>query len=109
MVMAILRRSVSEKAAFELVATGEIVPAARAYEFGVIQRVYPAAQFAAEVEAYVARLASKSASAVMLSKRLLYQMDSMSFEAALEAGVQTNAIARMTDDCRRGVERFLKK
>jgi methylglutaconyl-CoA hydratase len=43
----------------------------------------------------------------MLSKRLLYQMDSMSFEAALEAGVQTNAIARMTEDCRRGVERFL--
>ncbi len=109
MVMAILRRSVLEKAAFELVATGEIVPAARAYELGVIQRVYPAAQFAAEVEAYVARLASKSASALMLSKRLLYQMDSMSFEAALEAGVQTNAIARMTEDCRRGVERFLNK
>jgi methylglutaconyl-CoA hydratase len=109
MVMAILRRAVSEKAAFELVATGEIVPAARAYELGVIQRVYADAQFATEVEAYVARLASKSASALMLSKRLLYQMDSMSFEAALEAGVQTNAIARMTEDCRRGVERFLKK
>src|SRR5258707_10014562 len=68
MVMAILRRSVSEKAAFELVATGEIVPQERAYEIGVIQRIYPDAQFAGEVEAYVARLASKSASAVMLSK-----------------------------------------
>jgi methylglutaconyl-CoA hydratase len=109
MVMAILRRSVSEKAAFELVATGEIVSVALAYELGVIQRVYPDAQFTAEVESYAARLALKSASAVMLSKRLLYQMDSMSFEAALEAGVQTNAIARMTEDCRRGVERFLKK
>jgi methylglutaconyl-CoA hydratase len=109
MVMAILRRSVSEKAAFELVAAGEIVSAARAYELGVIQRVYPDAPFTAEVESYAARLALKSASAVMLSKRLLYQMDSMSFEAALEAGVQTNAIARMTEDCKRGIERFLKK
>jgi hypothetical protein len=36
-------------------------------------------------------------------------MDSIPFDAALEAGVQTNAIARMTDDCKRGVERFLKK
>lgn len=108
-VMAILRRSVSEKAAFELVVTGETVSAARACELGVLQRVYSDETFVAEAHAYAARLASKSASAVMLSKRLLYNMDSMSFEAALEAGVETNAIARMTEDCRRGVERFLKK
>ncbi|MGA2595412.1 MAG: enoyl-CoA hydratase-related protein [Bryobacteraceae bacterium] len=107
MVMAILRRSVSEKAAFELVATGEVISAMRARELGLVHHVYPADSFAEEVDAYTSRLTEKSASAVMLSKRLLYQMDSMSFEAALEAGVQTNAIARMTEDCRRGVERFL--
>ncbi len=109
MVMAILRRSVSEKAAFELVVTGETVSAARAYDLGLIHRVYADDRFTAEANAYVARLASKSASAVMLSKRLLYNMDSISFQAALEAGVETNAIARMTEDCRRGVEKFLKK
>src|SRR5215471_7941582 len=109
MVMAILRRSVSEKAALELVVGGETVSAARAHELGLVHRVYPDDKFQAEVTAYTARLKSKSASALMLSKRLLYNMDSMSFEAALEAGVETNAVARMTDDCRRGVERFLKK
>jgi len=109
MVMAILRRSISEKAAFELVATGETISAARAHELGLAHRVYPDAQFAAEAEAYVARLAAKPASAVMLSKRLLYNMDSMSFAAALEAGVEMNAIARNTEECRRGVEKFLKK
>jgi methylglutaconyl-CoA hydratase len=109
MVMAILRRSISEKAALELVVTGEVISAARAHEIGLIHRVYPDAQFQGEVNAYAARLAAKSASAVMLSKRLLYNMDSMSFEGALTAGVDTNAIARMTEDCRRGVERFLKK
>jgi methylglutaconyl-CoA hydratase len=109
MVMAILRRSVSEKAAFELVVTGETVSAARAYELGLVHRVFADAQFSSEVESYVARLAAKSASAVMLSKRLLYNMDSMSFEAALQAGVEVNAIARQTEDCRKGVERFLKK
>jgi methylglutaconyl-CoA hydratase len=107
MVMAILRRSVPEKAAFELVATGDIVSAMRAREIGVIQHVYPDDRFMDDVEQYVSRLASKPASAVMLTKRLLYQMDSMSFEAAIEAGVQTNAIARMTEDCRKGVGRFL--
>jgi methylglutaconyl-CoA hydratase len=109
MVMAILRRSVPEKAAFELVVTGETVSAARAHELGLIHRIYPDQQFAAEVAAYSKKLASKSASAIMLSKRLLYNMDPMSFEAALEAGVEINVIARMTEDCRKGIERFLKK
>jgi methylglutaconyl-CoA hydratase len=109
MVMAILRRSVSEKAAFELVVTGETVSATRAHELGLVHRVFADAQFSAEVETYVAKLAAKSVSAVMLSKRLLYNMDSMSFEAALQAGVEINAIARQTEDCRKGVERFLKK
>jgi methylglutaconyl-CoA hydratase len=109
MVMAILRRSVSEKAAFELVVTGETVSAARAQELGLVHRVFGDEQFAAEVESYVAELTTKSGSAVMLSKRLLYNMDSMSFEAALQAGVEINAIARQTEDCRKGVERFLKK
>ena len=109
MVMAILRRSVSEKAALELVVTGEPVSAARAHELGLVHRVFADQQFAAEVEGYVAKLAGKSASAVMLSKRLLYNMDSMSFEAALQAGVEINAIARQTEDCRKGVEKFLKK
>lgn len=109
MVMAILRRSISEKAVFELVTTGEVISAARAHDLGLVHRVFTDAKFTAEVEAYVARLAAKSSSAVMLSKQLLYNMDSMSFETALEAGVEINAIARMTEDCRRGVERFLKK
>jgi len=109
MVMAILRQSVSEKAAFELVVTGETVSAARAHELGLVHRVFSDEQFSAEVKSYVAKLAGKSASAVMLSKRLLYTMDSMSFEAALQAGVETNAIARQTEDCRKGVERFLRK
>lgn len=109
MVMAILRRSVSEKAALELVVTGETFSAARAHELGLVHRVFADEKFVAEVEAYVAKLEGKSASALMLSKRLLYNMDSMSFEAALQAGVEINAIARQTEDCRKGVERFLKK
>lgn len=109
MVMAILRRSLSEKAAFELVATGDVIPATRARELGLAHQVFADKNFASEVEAYVAKLSSKSASALMLSKRLLYNMDSMSFEAALEAGVEINAIARQTEDFRKGVEKFLKK
>jgi len=108
-VMAILRRSVSEKRAFELITGGEIIPAQTALEIGMINRVFADETFDIEVEAYASKLAQKSASAVSLSKQLLYHMDSMSFEAALEAGVEINAIARMTEDYKRGIEKFLKK
>lgn len=109
MVMAILRRSMPEKSALELLVNGEPVSATRAYDLGLVHRVYTDAEFTTQVQAYAGRVAAKSASALMLTKRLLYNMDSISFEAALEAGVQTNAIARMTEDCRKGVERFLRK
>jgi methylglutaconyl-CoA hydratase len=109
MVMAILRRSVSEKRAFELITRGEIISARVAAEIGMINRVFADEVFDAEVQSYTGVLAAKSASAVSLSKSLLYHMDTMTFESAIEAGVQMNAITRMTEDCKRGVERFLKK
>jgi methylglutaconyl-CoA hydratase len=109
MVMAILRRSVSEKRAFEMITTGEIITSQTAYDYGLVNSVFADETFDLDVEAFASKLASKSSSAIMLSKRLLYHMDNMSFEAAIEAGVETNAIARMTDDMKRGVEKFLKK
>ena len=109
MVMAILRRSVSEKRAFELLVTGEIIPARRAFEIGLINRIFADGTFESEADSYLTQLASRSASALALTKSLLYQIDAMAFEAALSAGVETNAIARLTDDCRRGIEQFLKK
>jgi methylglutaconyl-CoA hydratase len=109
MVMAILRRSVSEKRAFELLAAGDIIPARRALEIGMINQVYADATFASEVESYVAVLAARSTSAVALTKNLLYQIDALTIEAALTAGVNINAIARQTEDFQRGIEKFLKR
>ena len=108
MVMAILRRSLSEKRAFEMITTGEIISAQTASDYGMINSIFADETFELDVDAFVSKLASKSASAITLSKRLLYHMDAMGFEAAIEAGVETNAIARMTDDMKRGVERFLR-
>ncbi len=109
MVMAILRRSVSEKIAFELIVTGEPITAERAGEVGLVTRVLDDDGFEDAVREYMRGLTATSASAVALSKYLLYQIDGMTFEAAISAGADLNAIARLTDDCRAGVARFLKK
>ena len=108
-VTTMLRRAVNERQAMELALTGEPLSAARAYAIGLINRVYPDAEFDARVEQFVAALAGQSATAMSLSKTLLYETDGMSFEASIEAGVQANVQARRTDDFKRGVERFLKK
>lgn len=107
MVMAILRRSVSEKQAFELITTGAILDAGAARAAGMVNQVYPDAEFESAVDQYVSHLAAKPPAAISLAKSLLYHMDGLTFESALEAGVHANTLARMTSECRQGVEKFL--
>jgi methylglutaconyl-CoA hydratase len=109
MVMAILRRNVSEKRAFEMIVGGETVTAMEAERIGLINRVMDEEEFEREADEYLKELAGRSASATMLCKRLLYHQDAMSFEAAIRAGADLNVVARMTEDTRAGVARFLAR
>jgi len=109
MVMAILRRNVSEKRAFELITRGAEISAQEAERLGLVNHVFDDEDFETRVETYVAEFERVSRSAVMLTKRLLYHMDGMTFDAALQTGADVNAIARMTEDCQKGIARFLKK
>ena len=109
MVMAILRRNVSEKRAFELATQGFEFAAETARDFGLINQIFDDETFDETVKNYVSVYEKVSRSAVVLSKRLLYQMDAMTFESALNAGVDVNTIARLTEDCQNGIAKFLKK
>ena len=88
MVMAILRRSVSEKRALELLATGEMISARTAFQIGMINRVFTDGTYDAEVRSYTEQLAGRSSSALALTKSLFYQMDTVAFESA--AGLQAD-------------------
>lgn len=108
MVMAMLRRAVGEKRAFDLVVSGRLFGAAEAERYGLVQHVYEAGEFDDACDEFAAGLAERSATALALSKRLLYETELHSFEAAIRAGAEINVLARMTEDCREGVERFLE-
>ena len=109
MVMAILRRNVSEKRAFELITRGAEISAEQAREFGLVNQVFADESFEADVSAYVGEFEKMSASAMGLTKTLLYQMDGLAFPEALETGADVNVIARLTDDCQQKVAKFLQK
>ena len=109
MVLAILRRNVSEKQAFELITTGDEIRAEEAKQIGLINQVFDDETFSTDLDDYLEKFSKTSRSATKLTKRLLYQVDSLSFLEALESGVDVNVIARMTDDCQQGIAKFLKK
>jgi methylglutaconyl-CoA hydratase len=109
MVMAILRRNIGEKTAFELSTQGFEFSAERALELGLVNHVYDDNEFDQRVADYVSVYTKVSASAVRLTKRLLYKMDGSKFEKAIFAGAETNAEARMTEDCKMGIANFLEK
>lgn len=109
LVMTILRRKVGEGHAFELVAQGDRFGAEEARTLGLVQRVFAEPSFEADVARYLQRLAAKPASAVAMTKGLLYELDDLGFVAGLDRASEVNAEARMTDACREGVRRFLEK
>ena len=109
MVMAILRRNVSEKRAFELITRGAEIGAEQAREFGLVNQVFADQSFEADVRSYVSEFEKMSASAIGLTKTLLYQMDGLAFPEAIETGADVNVIARLTDNCQQQVAKFLQK
>jgi methylglutaconyl-CoA hydratase len=109
MVTALLRRSVGEKIAFEMITLGTTLSAPDGARLGLVARVFPDDHFGPESETFVREMAARSSSAIQLCKRLLYGIDGASFESAIAHGAEVNAIARATPDCREGVRRFLEK
>lgn len=109
LVMSILRRKAGEAIALELLLRGDRVGAAEARSAGLVTRVVENGRFEAEVAEYLSDLAARPPTAVALTKRLFHGLDGIGFEDAVERGAEVNAIARLTEDCREGVEGFLRR
>ena len=99
-VMPMLRRTVGEKRAADLILSGRVIDAEEAESIGLVSRVLPAASFDDDVEAMLAGLARSSATSLALTKWLLYKLDALSFEDGIAAGIVTNVEARATEDFR---------
>ena len=107
-VTAILRRNLGEKKSFELLTQGFECSAEEANTIGLVNAVFDDETFGDATIDYVSRYAKVSRSAVAMTKRLLYDIDALPIEEAITKGVETNARARMTEDCKKGIARFLE-
>lgn len=109
MVAAILRRNLGEKKSFELLTSGSEFSADDAEKNGLVNVVFSDDAFDTAAIEYASRYANLSGSAVAMTKRLLYDIDADDLSTATVKGVETNARARMTDDCKKGIAKFLEK
>ena len=109
MVTAVLRRNLGEKKSFELLTQGFEYTADEGGRLGLVNRIFDEAGFETAVLEYAAQYTNVSGSAVEMTKQLLYEIDGVDFEAALQEGAEVNAEARMTEDCQKGIAKFLDK
>jgi methylglutaconyl-CoA hydratase len=109
MVMTMLRRSVGEKHAFDLLTTGRILSAEEARSIGLVCRVFAAKDFDRLSEAVLNQLAEAPPSAMAATKTLFYKLDMLGFLDSISAGIIANADARSTPAFREGIQRFTRR
>ncbi len=104
-----LPRLVGKGRALEILLSGDMIPASRAFEIGLVNRVVPAADLLGEAKKVAAMLASKAPLAVRYILQAVNhglempQPDAQFLEASLFGLVAS------TDDMREGTRAFLEK
>ncbi len=104
----LLPRLVGENVAKELVLTGELVPADRALELGLVNHVYPADEFDERVADLVATIAEGPTVALRHAARLVGEGLGKSIEAAMRDEAAAQGVALATADHEEGVAAFLE-
>jgi enoyl-CoA hydratase/carnithine racemase len=109
MILPFLARVLPPRALLELCLTGDLVDAAAARAAGLVNRVVPAAELDAATDALVAKLASRSPTAVRLGKQGAHAMRDMALGEALEYAQVMIAVMVQTQDAAEGIAAFRAK
>lgn len=108
-VLVFLLKRVTETHAKDLLLFSKFITGKKAYEIGFANYVVDENMLENYTYELCKCLNQMPSSSVMLTKEMFKNVDSMSFESALEYAVDMNALTRMTDECKNGLKRFLTK
>ena len=104
-----LARNVPRKVAMEMLLTGDFIDAATALQWGLVNRVAAPEALDAEVEALVASILAKPASAIAMGKAQFYRQIEMGMAGAYQLAGQTMTCNFMTEEALEGVQAFIDK
>jgi enoyl-CoA hydratase/carnithine racemase len=109
MLLAVLQRHVPRKQLLELVLTGGKVPATRAVELGLVNRVSAEGHAVDEAVALASQIAARSPAVVRLGKAAFYQVSDMDYDDALSYLHTQLTLNLLTEDAAEGVGAFLQR
>lgn len=104
-----LSRNVGRKRAMEMALSGDVVDAATAADWGLVNRVVPAADLDAAVADLVARVTRGSAYGRTSGKRTFYAQAGLPQRQAYELAVEVMAAVALGEDAQEGFRAFLDK
>ncbi len=109
-VMVFLLRKVGEMQAKHLLLSGNAITAEQALQAGLIYKLCSREALEKEVLQLASSLIEgNSAHAMMLTKQMIAEVQSLSLNDALDHAAKMNAQARSTPDCQKGIASFLAK
>jgi len=105
-----LLRKIGEAKAKELLLTAKVISADEAESYGVINFI----ESKEDIKLATAKLAKHliektSADSLRITKRLISEVQSLDIQTSVELAANTNAEARSTPDCKKGIGAFLNK
>jgi enoyl-CoA hydratase/carnithine racemase len=102
-------RAIGRKRLMEMALTGDVVPAGTALEWGLVNRVVPAAELDAAVDELLARATRGSRASKAVGKRTLYAQLDRPEADAYEIALEVMAQASQTPAAKEGMAAFLAK
>ena len=107
--MVALSRNVSNKAAMEMLLTGEMVSADKAEHIGLINRVTDDADLKQETTALAELIASKSSLTLKIGKEAFYKQKDMPLSEAYDFASKAMVDNMLEHDAKEGIGSFLEK
>jgi len=104
-----LPRLVGRGRALEMLLTGDMVPAARAFDIGLVNKVVPAAELMGEAKKVAAALASKAPLAVRYILQAVHHGLEMTHADGQYLEASLFGLVASTNDMREGTRAFLEK
>lgn len=109
MIMAIIYRNVPRKKVNEMMLLGERLSAEQAVDYGLANKVVPAAEFDAAIADWAGKLASKSPVLMRLGHDAMYRQGDMALDDALDFLRSQLSLTLSTEDIIEGVSAFFEK
>lgn len=107
--MVALSRNVPRKAAMEMLLLGEMAPAAKAAELGLLNRVVPDAQVYHAAMELARKIAAKSPLTLAIGKKAFYTQIEMPLAQAYDYAAQVMVENMLARDAEEGIGAFLEK